>query len=67
MSVVKLPQLAWYEPGKRSLTLPDSWQVESGYGRPALKPEGIEAAIRNPVGMQRLRDLARGKKEADSQ
>jgi hypothetical protein len=49
MSVVKLPRLAWYEPGDLSLALPDSWQVEvcnvAGYSLPVLKPEEIEAAI----------------------
>jgi nickel-dependent lactate racemase len=67
MSIVKVPQLAWYEPRELALTLPDSWQVEvcnmAGYNRPALKPDEIKAAIRNPIGIPPIRELAKGRKE----
>ena len=42
MNIIKVPQLAWYEPKELELPLPDSWQVEihnmAGYNRPAMKP-----------------------------
>jgi lactate racemase len=62
-----VPQLAWYSPRNFEFTLPDSWQVETcymaGYDRPALKPEDIRRAVRNPIGTRPLRELAQGKKE----
>ncbi len=67
MNIIKVPQLAWYEPKELELPLPDSWQVEvcnmAGYDRPALKPEEIKASIGSPIGMPPIRELARGKKE----
>jgi len=67
MNSIKLPQMAWHETSKLELPLPDSWQVEicnmAGYDRPALKPEEIREAIRSPIGMVPVRELARGKKE----
>ncbi len=67
MNVINVPQLAWYEPKELELTLPDTWQVEvdnmAGYDRPGLKPDEIRAAIRNPIGMPPIRELAKGKKE----
>lgn len=67
MNSISLPQLAWHETKELKLPLPDSWQVEmcymAGYDRPAMKPEEIEAAIRSPIGMAPIREMARGKKE----
>jgi len=67
MNLVKVPQLAWYEPKELELPLPDSWQVEianmAGYNRPALKPEEIRKAIKSPIATPPIRELARGKKE----
>jgi len=67
MSVIKVPQLAWYETSEMELPLPDSWQVETGnmagYDRPAMKPDQIKAAIGNPDGTLPIKELARGKKE----
>ncbi|MFC1864335.1 lactate racemase domain-containing protein [Chloroflexota bacterium] len=67
MNTIKVPQLAWYEPNELVLPLPDSWQVEvcnmAGYNRPALKSGEIEAAIRNPIGMPPIRELAKGRRE----
>ena len=67
MNVIKMPQLAWYEPKELELPLPNSWQVElgnmTGYNRPALTPDEIEASIKSPIGMPPIRELAKGKKE----
>jgi nickel-dependent lactate racemase len=67
MNIIRVPQLAWYETKELELPLPDSWQVEvcnmAGYNRPAMKPDEIKAAIRNPIGIPPIRELAKGKKE----
>ncbi len=66
-NIVKLPQQSWYEPRELELPLPDNWQVEvcnmAGYNRPALSDDQIKAAIANPIGSPRIRDMAIGKKE----
>jgi nickel-dependent lactate racemase len=50
------------------IELPDEWDVEhcpmQGAERAALTLEEMEAAILNPIGTPRLRDLAEGKKRA---
>lgn len=67
MSVIKLPQLAWYGTKELELTLPDSWPVKfynmAGFDRPGMKPAAIKAAIANPIGSPPIRELARDKKE----
>jgi nickel-dependent lactate racemase len=61
-----LPQLLWYEDTNLDIELPDEWNVEycpmRGADRPPLTLEQMEAAILNPVGTPRLRDMAQGKK-----
>lgn len=68
MSVISVPQLAWYNPRELPLTLPDDWLVEvchmAGYNRPALKPAEIKAALDKPIDTATIRELAQGKKEA---
>jgi nickel-dependent lactate racemase len=67
MTVIKLPQQAWFEPRERGFAFPDRWQIEicnmAGAEKPALKPEDIKAAIANPIGTKPLKELAVGKKE----
>ena len=67
MSVIKLPQLAWYGIKELELPLPDNWSAKfynmAGFDRPAMKPEAMKAAIANPIGSPPIRELARGKKE----
>ncbi len=45
MQIVKVPQLAWHNPGDLELFLPEEWRLEipymTGYNRPGLKPEEI--------------------------
>jgi len=65
MSVIRLPQLAWYETKELELRLPDSWQAEvynmAGFDRPAMKPDEMKVAITNLIGSPPIRELARGK------
>jgi nickel-dependent lactate racemase len=66
-NIIKLPQHSWDEPRELELPLPENWQVEvcnmAGYNRPALSDDQIKAAIANPIGSPRIRDMAKGKKE----
>ncbi len=67
-NVIRLPQLARQGSEDLALPVPDGWQIETsymaGHNRPALKQEDIRAALNSPIGTSRLRELARGKKEA---
>jgi nickel-dependent lactate racemase len=64
---LKVPQLFWYDNTELELDFPDSWDVHflppKGHNRPKLTPQQIEQAFANPIGTQRIRDLAQGKKE----
>ena len=68
MSVISLPQQAWYETGELKLTLPDEWDVRmchmAGYDRPSLKPQEIKAALDSPIDTPTLRELAKDRNEA---
>lgn len=65
--VVKVPQLAWHQTSELVLTFPDTWRVEicnmAGYNRPALSPDGIKAAISNPIDLPPIRELAKGRQK----
>lgn len=65
--LIRLPQLAWYEPKDLELPLPDHWQVEvcnmAGYDRPAMTDEQIRDAIINLKGTLPIRQLAKGKNQ----
>lgn len=67
VKTIILPQLAWFGAKELKLALPDSWDVEvgnmAGYNRPQMKPDEIKASIARPIGMEPLREYARGKKE----
>jgi nickel-dependent lactate racemase len=64
---LKVPQLLWYDNSELELEFPDSWDVHflppKGYDRPKLSPQEMQRAFDNPIGTQRIRELARGKKE----
>ena len=68
VNILRLPQLACNGTKALELPLPDDWQIETGYmagyNRPALKREEVRTALCGPTGAPRLRELARGKKEA---
>ena len=65
---IRLPELLWYGNKTAEYELPDAWDVEycpmKGAERTPLTPEELRDAILNPIGAQRLKDLARGKKSA---
>jgi len=65
--IVKLPQLAWYNPCELDLILPDNWEITvgniSGHDRLALRDDQISSAINNPVDTPPIREMAKGKKE----
>ena len=67
MSIVKLPQLAWYDAKEQEFHLPDHWQIEmcnmTGADKALLKPADIQTALAEPIGTKPLRELAKGKKE----
>ncbi len=65
---LKVPQLLWYGNSELELDFPDFWDVHflppKGHDRPRLRPQEMERAFDNPIGTQRIRELARGKREA---
>jgi nickel-dependent lactate racemase len=67
MSIISVPQQAWYNTGELKLNLPDDWEVQvchmSGYNRPALKSAEINTALDKPIDTLTIRELARGKNE----
>ncbi len=67
-NAIRLPQLVGNRTQELALPVPDGWQVETclmaGYNHPAMNPGEIRAALDKPIGTPRLRELARGKKEA---
>jgi len=67
MSIIKLPQLAWFGIKEQEFRLPDQWQIEmcnmAGADKVPLKPADIQAALTEPIATKPLRELARGKKE----
>ncbi|MBM3190787.1 MAG: DUF2088 domain-containing protein, partial [Chloroflexi bacterium] len=68
MQTVRVPQLAFFEDSQLELPLPASWKVEvramPGADLPPMDDEAIRAVFAAPTGAPRLRDLARGKREA---
>jgi len=68
MKTVRVPQLAWSGARDLELAFPESWQVEicnmAGYNRPALTPFQIRSAIRQPMGTEPIRELAKNKRQA---
>jgi nickel-dependent lactate racemase len=67
MSVIKLPELAWYGARERKLELPEKWHVKAypyaGAGAPAMTREAIARAIASPIGTPPIREMARGKEQ----
>jgi len=63
---VKMPWNAWYEDTEVPLTFPDEWEVKAFPMRdgPDIGDEAIERAFRTPIGAPRLREMARGRRDA---
>jgi len=67
-NAIRLPQLGRQGLEDLALPVPDGWQIETaymaGHNHPPLKREDIRAAFDSPSGTPRLRELAKGKREA---
>lgn len=67
MGTIILPQLGWHNRGEVEYPLPEQWRIETcnmtGFDRPALKSEAIQQLINSPIGTQRIRELAKGKRQ----
>ena len=66
MHTVSVPWAMWYGQTKFDLTLPDTWEVTVAemVGGPDIGDAGIRRALAEPIGSPRLRDLARGRRDA---
>ncbi len=63
-----LPQRPWHDQGWLEIDLPDDWDVEfcpmAGYERAALSTSELAACLENPLGTQKLGELAANSKRA---
>ena len=66
MQVVTIPWSMWYEETTFPLTFPDEWEVTVARmkGGPDIGEEGIRKALAEPIGAPRLRELAKGRRDA---
>lgn len=64
--VVSVPWAAWFGDTEQELTFPSTWSVEvrDPPGGPDVGEEGIRRAFANPIGSERISQLAKGKKSA---
>lgn len=65
-NAVTMPSRAWYGDVDLTLAFPAEWQVHILPPRdaPKLDAAAIEAAFANPIGTQRIAEMARGKRSA---
>ena len=66
MLEVKITTGAWYGDREQTLIFPGNWDVivYKSRGVDALDESGIQKAFAEPIGTERISDLARGKKSA---
>lgn len=66
MTSVSVPWSMWYENTTYELTFPDTWDVTVAEmaGGPDIGDAGIRQALAAPIGAPRLRDMARGRRDA---
>lgn len=68
MNTIQLPQMPWYGDEPIELNFPSSWDVHllrmSGDDAPPISEDQIREAFAHPIGSQRIKDIARGKKDA---
>jgi len=61
----QIPWAAWRDPNYLELSFPDSWDVSAcrmnGADGPVLNDDEIKQSILNPIGTQRISELARSK------
>jgi nickel-dependent lactate racemase len=64
---IKLPQLCWYDRCEFELDLPDSWNINlrrmKGDNNPKMSQDEMRTAFENPIGSDRIQELAKGKKK----
>ena len=67
-TTIRIPTHAWYGDCDMELQFPATWQVEecrmAGHDTPALDDDQLRAQLDSPLGTPRLRELARGRKQA---
>lgn len=63
-NTVTMPSRAWYGDVDLELAFPTEWEVQvlPPHDAPKLDESAIEAAFANPIGTQRIAELARGKR-----
>ncbi|MFX1277308.1 MAG: lactate racemase domain-containing protein [Promethearchaeota archaeon] len=63
---IKLPWASWREPGFREFTYPDTWDVSEARmnNLEEISDSEIKNAILNPIGSEKLSDIAKGKENA---
>lgn len=65
-NVVRVPQMPWHGDSRLHLEFPDSWDVVihnmEGHDRQPLSEDEIKMAFAQPIGVNRIKDLARGKR-----
>ncbi len=66
MQTIHIPWASWYGDTSFELSFPDTWRVEEAGPRSGedIGEEGIWRAFREPIGSQRIRDLAQGRRSA---
>jgi len=62
---VKIPYASWYGDYEIPLDFPDEWRIIIAQPKDAapLRDEEIKMAFENPIGTQRISELAKGKKD----
>ena len=67
VQTIHIPIKAWYGDEEMELSFPEAWEVEEcrmvGHDTPALSDDGLREALRQPLGTQPLREMARGRKQ----
>jgi nickel-dependent lactate racemase len=66
MKTILAPWGMWYNTNKFAFTFPDSWEVMAAHmkGGPDIGDAGIRRAMAEPIGAPRLRDFAKGRRDA---
>ncbi len=65
MTTIKIPWAAWREPSHLEINLPDNWDISvcRMNGTLEIDDDKIEESIMNPIGTERISQLAKGKEK----
>jgi len=65
MTTVKVPWAAWRDPEFLEIELPDNWDVSvcRMNGNSEIKEKQVQDSILNPIGTERISELAKGKEK----